>query len=181
MMVTTSRNATRPRLNCEQLESRENPAGNVSVFISGAQLIVAGDAFDNAVSTQQDQFGNVVIIGVNGTTVNGQSAIFLGPFIPFDAIFDGGAGNDQIDVAGLFVSRQLTVSGGSGNDLVQLRGVNSNFITVATHDGNDTLIGTNVVARTGMQIDGGTGFDIGLLRNISAGSFFFHSNFEQFV
>jgi len=176
--MTTS---SRPRLNCEQLEARENPAGNVNVFISGGQLFVIGDAFDNAVSTQQDAFGNIVVIGVNGTTVNGMSAISLGSFIPMDAIFVGGAGNDQIDVAGLFVTRQITVSGGPGNDLVQLRGVNANFITVGMHDGNDTLIGLTVRARTGMQIDGGTGFDIALLRNIFAGSFFFHSNFEQFV
>ena len=185
-MSATERNSDcRPRasLNCEQLEPRCTPAGgNVNVFISNGTLFVVGDAADNAVTTRQDQFGNIIIAGVFGTTVNGQQVIMLPPFIPTNAVFAGGFGNDQIDVSGLQVANSLLVSGGPGNDLVTLRdGVMANFITVATHDGNDVLIANNVAARVGMQIDGGPGFDTAMLRNIFAGSFFFHNNFERFV
>jgi hypothetical protein len=182
MTVTNKSNNRAPRLGCEQLEARENPAGgNVTAFVSGGQLFVIGDALDNAVTVRQDEFGNVIIAGVFGTTVNGQQVVNLGAFVPSDVFMSGGFGNDQLDVAGLVVANELRVSGGSGNDLVQLRGTNSAFLTVATHDGNDLIIGQDVVARVGAQFNGGSGSDTAMLRNFFAGQFFTHVNIEQFV
>jgi len=114
--------------------------------------------------------------------VNGRQSIVLPPFIPTNAVFIGGLGNDQIDISGLRVLNSLQVSGGQGNDLITLRdGTTANFIDVATHDGNDTLIVNNVVARIGAQFNGGPGFDTAMLRNFFAGRFFFHSGIERFV
>ena len=60
MTATRSTNGPRARLGCELLESRTNPAGNVSVFVTASgQLYVVGDVFDNAVSTQMDAAGNI--------------------------------------------------------------------------------------------------------------------------
>jgi hypothetical protein len=180
--MSDNRNTPRARLGCEQLEVRENPAGgNVSVFVSGGQLFVLGDAADNAVTVRQDEFGNVLVAGVYGTTVNGQQVVNLGSFVPLDAVVNGGLGNDQLDVAGLVTARELRVVGGAGDDLVQLRGTNSAFLTVNLQDGNDTVIATDTVARVGAQFAGGNGFDTAMLRNFYAESFFDHSGIEQFV
>jgi hypothetical protein len=179
---TTTHGAPRTRLNCEQLEARENPSGNVSVFLSGGSLFVIGDGNHNAATTRQDSSGNIVIAGVSGTTINGQSVIVLPPIVPFNAVFDGGFGFDQIDISGLQVANNLRVAGGPGNDLVTIRdGTSSAFMNVTLDDGNDTLIGHNIVARVGAQFSGGFGFDRAQLRNFVAGNFFFHNTIEQFV
>jgi len=183
-MTLTTRDTAGPRarLGCEQLEPRCTPNGNVSVFVSGGQLFVIGDNNSNAVTTRQDTSGNIVIAGVFGTRVNGQESITLPAFVPINAFFVGGAGNDQIDISGLQVANSLQVAGGAGNDLITLRdGINANTIAVAAGFGNDTLIATNVLARTGAQFDGGPGFDTMMLRNFFAGAFFFHNNFDRAV
>jgi hypothetical protein len=180
--MTATGGSHRARLGCERLEARENPAGgNVTVFVSGGSLFVIGDSADNAVTVRQDSFGNVLVAGVFGTTVNGQQVVNVGAFVPTDAVVNGGFGNDQLDVAGLVTVRGLTVDGGSGDDLVQLRGTNSAFLTVNTHDGNDLLIATDTIARIGAQFNMGAGFDRAMLRNFFAGSFFTHTGIDQFV
>ena len=174
--------AFKTRLNCEQLETRDNPNGNVTVALSGGSLFVIGDAGHNAVTTRQDASGNIIIAGVFGTTVNGQQVIVLPPIVPFNAVFDGGFGFDQIDISGLQVSNTLRVAGGEGNDLVTLRdGVNAALLNVTLDNGNDTLIANNVVASVGAQFSGGFGFDTAQLRNFFAGNFFFHNTIERFV
>jgi hypothetical protein len=182
MSESATRIAPRTRLNCEQLETRDNPSGNVSVAFSAGTLFVIGDGNHNAVTTRQDAFGNIIIAGVFGTSVNGQSVIVLPPTVPFNAVFDGGNGFDQIDISGLTVTNSLRVAGGVGNDLITLRdGVNAAFMNVTLDAGNDTLIANGVVARIGAQFSGGFGFDRAQLRNFFAGSFFFHNTIEQFV
>jgi hypothetical protein len=171
----------RAQLHCEQLESRENPAGNVLAFVSNGSLFVAGDVFDNQVSTQIDSSGNLVVIGVNGTTVNGQALVRFGPFIPINVVIDGGAGNDQLDVGGIFVGNRLSISGGAGNDLVIVRGTSAEFMTVATHVGNDLLITNNSIARTGADFHGGLGFDVWSFNGFFAGAFALHDGFERIV
>lgn len=173
--------APRVRFNCERLECRENPAGNVTALVSGGSLFVAGDALDNQVSAQIDSDGNLVVIGVNGTTVNGQPLVRFGPMVPMNAVFDGGAGNDQIDVAGILVGNSLQISGGLGNDLAIVRGVSTNFISIATHSGNDLIITNNSVARTGATLDGGVGFDTWSFSNFFARSFAVHNGFERIM
>jgi len=180
--LATGRSGPRTTLNCEQLETRDNPNGNVTVAISGGSLFVAGDGGNNAVTTRQDASGNIIIAGVFGTTVNFRSVIVLPPFVPFNAVFDGGFGFDQIDISGLQVGNSLRVAGGVGNDLITLRdGTRAAFMNVTLDDGNDTLIATNVVATLGAQFSGGFGFDTAMLRNFFAGSFFFHNTIERFV
>jgi hypothetical protein len=149
------------KLACEQLESRSNPAaGNVSVFVSGGELFVIADSHHDAVSTQVTSTGHLVVIGVNGTTVNTRSTLDLGFFRPTSAEFIAGAGGDQIDIAGLNLPGNLTVIGGAGNDLITVRGVSANNISLFGEGGNDTFITTSVFVRNNLLVNGGAGFDI---------------------
>src|SRR5262245_326809 len=164
--------APRARLDCERLEARENPAGNVTAFLNGAgQLVEIGDAADNQVSTQIDDSGNLVIYGVDGTTVNGQPLVRFGPFVPTDVIIDGGAGNDQLDVGGIFVNNSIRIEGGVGNDLVQIRGTSADSIFVNMNVGNDLLVTRNSVARSTASLHGAAGFDTWNLDNFFVGAF----------
>jgi hypothetical protein len=149
------------KLACEQLESRSNPsAGNVSVFVTGGELVVIADSHQDAVSTQITANGQLVIFGVNGTTINSMSMLNLGRFRPTAALFEAGSGGDQIDVAGLNLPGNLTVIGGAGNDLITVRGVTANNISLFGEGGNDTFITTSVLARNNLLVNGGAGFDI---------------------
>jgi hypothetical protein len=182
MSVIAKAHAPRARLNCEQLEARENPAGNVTAFFNAAgQLFVIGDGFDNQVSTQIDSAGNLVVIGVNGTTVNGQPLVRFGPFVPTDVIIDGGFGNDQLDVGGIFINNSLQIGGGAGNDLVIVRGTNMARLFVDTNVGNDLLITNNSAIRVVARLHGGPGFDTWDFNNIFVGGFLFHDGFERIV
>lgn len=179
-MLTTN-NHPRAMLGVEALEARDTPAGNVTVQLAGGQLFVIGDAADNAVSTQQDVFGNIVIFGVNGTTVNGQSSVFVGQGVLRDAIFQGGGGNDQIDVAGLLVIGGVSVVTGDGVDLITIRDVTADYVSAYSLGGNDSLITTNVVARVGADFAGGNGFDIWDFNGVSAGFYLTHREWERIV
>ena len=96
-------NGSRPtRLACEQLEHRDTPAGNVTAFFNNVgELVVWGDALDNAVSIQQNEFADTIIYGVGGTTVNGQAAIYVGRGALNGVRVEGGFGNDLLEVLGV--------------------------------------------------------------------------------
>lgn len=68
----------RTRLGCEALEHRDTPAGNVAATFQNGVWYLLGDAADNQISVTKDASGYVTVTGLNGTTVNGQSSVFLG-------------------------------------------------------------------------------------------------------
>lgn len=169
------------KLRCEQLEDRDTPAGNITAVLSGSQLYLTGDAFDNAVSTQQDASGNIVVFGVNGTTINGQSSLFIGNGILRDLIIRTGDGNDLIDVAGLFVTNGITVESGNGNDQTQFRNVTAQYIASYSGSGSDALMTSNVQVGVGFDFKGGDGTDYWQNRGITAGQWASVMEFEGFV
>jgi hypothetical protein len=169
------------RLRCERLEARDTPAGNVTAVLSGSQLYVTGDGFDNAVSTQQDAAGNIVVVGVNGTTVNGQPWVYVGQGILSDVVIRGGGGNDQIDVAGLYVTGGLTIETGNGNDQVSIRDVTAPYVVAYTRGGSDALLTTNVYASVAIDFQGGDGYDYWQNRNTQVGQWGSVIQFEAFV
>src|SRR4051794_4778455 len=99
--MLSSTNRGRPYLRVESLESRENPAGSVSVFVASDGLLhVVGDSGGNQVLIQQDAAGAIVVTGQNGTKVNGQDN-----------------GSASASAGGLVVQM------GDGDDVVTLSGV----------------------------------------------------------
>ena len=169
------------QLRCERLEDRDTPAGNVSVVLAGSQLYVTGDGFDNGVSTQQNANGDIIVVGVNGTTVNGMGCVYVGRGILRDVIVRGGGGNDLIDVVGLFVNNGISIETGNGNDQIQVRNVNAAYIAVYARGGNDSLLTQNAHASVGIDLQGGDGFDFWANRNTSGGQWGSVIQFEAFV
>ena len=100
------------RLNCESLESRENPDGNVAVAVSNGSIFVQGDDFANHVQIVQDRGGNLFAVGINNTTVNGQGVIFLGRFTPNNVSINGAGGNDTLQVFGVVASGTVGIAPG---------------------------------------------------------------------
>jgi hypothetical protein len=175
--------ATHPlatRLGCESLEQRENPVGNVTAMLSGGTLTVVGDAFDNAVSIRQSPLGDITIVGLNGTTVNGRSAVFVGRGLLNGLNVNMGGGNDAVEVVGLWVWGAITVEGGAGNDTIRLAAVTGGSIAVDGGPGNDTVIAQGVVSRTTAVFNGGLGFDTFVNRGVTA-PFRLVTGFERFL
>lgn len=170
---------TTNHLACERLEDRDTPAGNVSAYISGAQLFVIGDANDNLVSVQQDAAGNVSVIGQEGTTVNGQASVYLGQGLLSDAIVQGGGGNDQLDVVGIYATNSISVTTGDGNDLIQLREVTANYVSAYAQGGSDRVVSSNLIAQVGATLSGGAGTDVWQNYYLYAGQYFNYEGFES--
>jgi hypothetical protein len=166
-MIPNSTIARAP-LNCERLETRENPDGNVSVAVFGPDVFVQGDFLSNHVRLIHDGFGNLFAFGINNTTVNGQGAIFIGTFIPRHVIMVGGAGNDTLEVFGLQAGGTLAIAPGDEFDRVDIGGVNVNVVDLDAGAGNDTVVLDNVIGRSFIRLEGGAGFDLLHIRNVFA-------------
>ncbi|MCI0700140.1 MAG: hypothetical protein L0241_03525 [Planctomycetia bacterium] len=177
-MIPNSMNC---RLGCEQLEARENPDGNVAVAVSGGVIFVAGDAFNNRVVINQDVFGNVFATGLNNTTVNGVTQIFLGRGIPNRLIMDMGAGNDRTEVLDMTVFGHIEILGGLGDDSTfLLRNRAGGVVAVNGTSGNDETWISGVNAAL-VVAEGDVGFDRVHIDNAFTTHGVFIFNHEQFI
>ncbi|MBX9626141.1 MAG: hypothetical protein K2X82_20250 [Gemmataceae bacterium] len=141
------------RLGVEAFEARENPAGTVSVAVSGGLLSVTGDGLANQV--QVSRVGqSVTVTGFSGTSVVGRATA---AGISQVSIALGGD-NDTLTFtdSGTQPLTALTVDGNDGYDAITLSGVLvAGAATVRLGRGDDTLSFSGT-ART-ISIDGGTG------------------------
>ena len=151
----------RAEFEVESLESRKMMAGDVSVSVTDGDLVINGDNENNEfmiIGTGVDSPYD--IIGVNGTSINGQSAITV------DELTDDirinlkngdntlglsnvyakdrmrvrtGKGNDTIVLEESGAKRMLNINSGSGDDSIYLYRSGSRRIDVRTGAGNDEL------------------------------------------
>jgi hypothetical protein len=173
------RHETQPKLNCELLEARDTPAGNVTAGVLGGTLIVDGDSAFNRVRIEQDAVGNLFVIGLEGTTVNGQSAVFVGQGVPDGVFVSLNDGQDYLEMVGVFAGA-INIQGGNDGDGLWMWNVGAaGNIEVAGGEANDTVFVSGVVAGNALVLDGGNAFDIWHADNSGGfgGSFAF--NFEQ--
>ena len=56
----------------QPLEPRRMLAGNVTAVLVGGDLVIRGDRADNFIEVTQDEEGDIVVNGEDGTTVNGE-------------------------------------------------------------------------------------------------------------
>lgn len=148
------------RLGCEALESRDTPAGNVVAGVSNGAIYVFGDGDSNRVRIEEDSANNVFVIGLEGTTVNGQSAVFLGQGIPSAVFVDLGDGQDYLEMVHVYAG-SISIQGGNGGDGLYLFNVSAaGNIEVYGGEENDTLFATGTVAGGALVIDGGNAYDI---------------------
>jgi hypothetical protein len=148
------------RLCCDRLEDRDNPAGNVLAGIGGdGVLYIRGDAADNVISVQQNVWGDLFIFGVNGTTVNGRSAIYVGRGIPAAVSVVTDAGNDLVEMVGVRAHGIIYAQMGNENDSVAMYGVVANSLNLQMEGGDDIVVTDGVYISHSALVEGGSGFD----------------------
>ena len=96
-MQRTSRKSRALRF--ETLERRAMLAGDVTVSVVNHNLVVHSDDGADSITVMQSATGAFQVEGVNGTTINGQSAILQPQGINDIAIVMGN-GNDSVAVEG---------------------------------------------------------------------------------
>lgn len=164
-------------LRCEHLEDRDTPAGNVSAALVGGDLYVLGDSnpAGNQVGVVQDNAGNVFVVGLNGTTVNGQSQVFVGTGNPNRVSIQlGGTGPNRAEVDNVWTNF-VDVTTGSGADEIVFNGVQALNISADAGAGDDAVLVQNVAAWRGANLSGGEGNDTLYLFGITG-----PTNFQQF-
>lgn len=172
------------RLGCERLEARENPAGNViTTILPDGVLYIRGDALDNRVSVQQYANGDLFAYGVAGTTVNGQSVVYLGNGYPTGVAFVMDAGNDLLEMIGVRTGGGIWGQMGNENDGLALYNVMAGALQPMMEGGDDVVVTDSVYVSGYCEINGGTGFDTIDYRTygIYAPSFFALPNMEKQV
>src|SRR5688500_8420014 len=103
------------KLNCELLEARDTPAGNVTAMVFGGTVVVTGDSEFNRIQIAQDGAGNMFAAGLEGTTVNGQSVVFVGQGVPDGVSVSLGDGQDYLEMMGVFAGG-ISIEGGNDGD-----------------------------------------------------------------
>ncbi|MCH8828873.1 MAG: hypothetical protein IID45_04770, partial [Planctomycetes bacterium] len=146
----------------EALEDRTLLAGNVQVLLSGQDVVLIGDAADNAVKIERRNDW-IVVIGLDGTTVNGMNEFLASglPLIRDDLKVNLGDGNDSI-----------SDSGGAADVLDY---DTNDFTANVFRDGNDAVF-LNIDGTTIRVVDHFAGQQI---ETISS-NFFFTERTEEF-
>jgi len=125
------------RLAVEVLEPRTTPVGNVTASLAWGTLTLTGDQFANEISITTSA-GNILVTGLNGTTVNGLAAPYLATSV--SAITANlGAGNDSISITSVTLSGNLTINSGSGADLVSIDDLSAASMLIDLGTGNDSI------------------------------------------
>ena len=160
------------------LEARVLPAGNVNVRISGDNLVINGDRENNEVSLIVDDDGNLVVRGLNDTTINGAEEDFI--VAEGSDTFSGkvitklGLGDDTFAIGDdVVVDGKLSVEDMFGDDLVSIDAASvRGGISISLHFGNDRvrLNGTSISGVT--NIFTGFGDDLIVLDGIETTAFF---------
>ncbi len=147
-------------ISVERLETRTLLTGNLSTSHVGGQYSLTGTDAAEEVSIQpQTTAGRYTLLGVNGTTINGQSqAIIDGAN---SLIFNLLGGDDKVSldasVNPVFnLAGSLTVNGGDGNNFFAIGGLFSPAKEKASIGGNLIVTGGNGQDTVAIQLGGGT-------------------------
>lgn len=171
--ISQSRGKQRPRRRSSQsasqryesLEQRRLLAGDVSVFHHESILYIRGDHSDNQIQITADEFGDVQVEGLGGTTINrgsdpysidtqngridrglrinmarGDDSVFIEDVnVVGGAVIYGGDGDDSVGLYQVEVD-SLFAQTGRGDDLVSIDDVDvRGRLAVITAGGNDTV------------------------------------------
>jgi hypothetical protein len=135
----------------QSFEPRRLLAGNVAAFEADGNLYLRGDSLDNEIELTVNADGQMVLTGIDGTTVNRSSDPYLvwqsqTGATSSDAILSGGLrvnlgkGNDRLEVRDTTFEGLSVVYAGPGDDEIRLS--ESRFeaqLTVQTFDGDDQI------------------------------------------
>lgn len=157
------------RLGVESLEDRRLLAGNITATFIGGNLVLRGDAADNAVIVSQTAANKISVLGKSdsgsATTINGLAGpvIFTGTLNSIDADLAGGndqflVGNNSAD-ANKLNDEILFGRAGSFSGLASARTIVNNNIIVRGGDGFDSIailadVGGGIFVNLGANNDG---------------------------
>lgn len=145
------------------LESRTNPAGNVTAQVIDGTLFVDGDAGANSVIIAGTGWRSVCVSSGDGSTsINGldpSEAPLIGN-ITRGIVVRTGDGEDTVRLDGVQNRYYVGVFTGGGEDVVELVWVNvRGGAEVLTGDANDTVRVTDSTFRKTLTVDLGAGDD----------------------
>ena len=151
-----------PIARLERLEDRTLLAGDVTAQFIGRDAVLRGDAADNSIEILVDA-GNVIVRGLDGTTVNGAATDFVlvsgSDRIRDDLRIFLGAGNDRLVVGnGLMIAGRLTIWAGAGDDRVAVADATvGDDVRIFGMSGSDTISIQATTIRDDLKIRGGSG------------------------
>lgn len=127
--------------------------GNVTVSVSGDDLLIVPGSNDNAISVSTTASGDVVVTGLGGTTVNGLAEFVaftnVAGVVPGDLRISGTAGRDLISVSSLTIDGKLKIDGGSDVDAIAVHDVISRSVLKVDEGGGDGFIDITDTTVTG--------------------------------
>ncbi len=162
-------NRRKSALRMESLENRIALAGDVVAALEGSLLVVAGDNLANELSITQNAAGDVTLLGLNGTTVNGLSSLTLANPLLNSAEIRMEGGNDKLTVTGLRTSTDLNIDLGAGNDAANVVANAGGNLSVKGEVGNDTVTVRGTRVGIDLNVEMGTGTANVNLRNSNIG------------
>lgn len=147
---------SRVLLSAEPLEDRSLPSGNVSAVVTGGVLRLDGDGLANQIRVSGREDGEVVLIPIGDTTINGGTAAVILGGIVFSYEIRMGGGDDFLWVTDTQDEIALLVDMNDGND-----GLTVDF---AGHTGTTVLVmgaGNDTVSLGMGEFEGFTIIDTG--------------------
>lgn len=185
----------RSKLRFESLERRLVMAGDVTIDLQGSSLIVTGDDVANQVEIAGDGSGNIVVTGLNGETLTGDTSvprsdvrsivIRLGDGADLASLrrinikgsitISAGRGQNTVNVGGspgnaVKVGQDLSVLTGGGLDTVNVTSAEvGRTVRVITAQGNDNVVIQNSSIGAGLNVSLGSGVNDLALENLDVG------------
>jgi hypothetical protein len=168
-MKTNRRKST---LQYNTLEGRQLLAGDVTVVENG-DLFIRGDELSNQIQIIANDDGEVLISGLNGTTINGSSDAFdvegvtdLDGARGRNAAFSGGLriqmneGHDRVDVRGVELEGRSYITTGEGDDFFRFyTSTSEQEFTLLSGDGDDEMRNFQARFRGDLRAMTGDGHD----------------------
>ena len=119
------------------------------------------------------------VIGLEGTTVNGQSAVFVGQGTPNGVFVSLNDGQDYLEMVNVLAGG-IHIQGGNDGDGLWMWNVSAfGNIEVHSQESNDTVFLSNVWAGNILTLDGGNAYDIVHVDNSGGFGGAFMFNFEE--
>jgi hypothetical protein len=152
-MASKATKISRTRLGIEILESRNLLSGDVSVTVSGGDLVITGDALDNQVRIDQIGLapGEFRVSGERLTNINGDPAPVVVSGVTGGVFIRMGQDHDKVTFDGGQIPGDLRIITGSGADAVILDGTTVGGLLYI-----DTRAGRDSMHLFGVEVDGAT-------------------------
>ncbi len=134
----------------ELLEDRTLLSGNVLVVVQDGDLVADGDGDNNSIEILFEN-GDLIVRGINGTTINGAATPFIAfadsDTVPDDLRISLGSGDNSARIAqGVHVGDDLIFNSGIGEDTVRMQDVTiDGFLSIQTSGGDDLVELTDIM------------------------------------